>query len=114
MKRILISILCGVALVFGYYIFLGFLYQIYPVSFETLATLLLPLNLPYDIYKSIFGFYYGSPMVVKVLNFAAAILLYSIPFYLVLTFFAKMKKSKIQPTEKPPEPPVFESSSVEN
>ena len=109
MKRILISILCGAALVFGYYVFLALLYQIYPISFDTLATLLLPLNVPYNIYKSIFGFYYGSPTVVIVLNFVVAVLLYSIPFYLVLTLFAKMKKSKVQGTENPPEPPVFET-----
>jgi hypothetical protein len=110
MKRILISILCGTALVFGYYFFLIILYQVYPVSFATLATLLLPINVPYNIYKSIFGFYYGNPTVLKVLDFAVAILLYSIPFYLVLTFFAKMKKkSKVQGIENPPEPPIFES-----
>lgn len=114
MKRIIISILCSAALVFGYYFFLGLLYQIYRVSFGTLAVLLLPLNVPYNIYKSIFGLYYGNPMVVKVLSFAVDILLYSIPFYLVLTLFAKLKKSKVQATEKPPEPPVFEYSSVDN
>ena len=109
MKRILISILCGAFLVFGYYLFLILLYQIYSVSFDTLATLLLPINVPYNIYKSIFGFYYGNPTVVKVLNFAAAVLLYSLPFYLALTLFAKMKKSKAQGNENPPEPPIFNS-----
>ncbi len=109
MKRILISILCGAALVFGYYAFLILLYQVYPVSFETLATLLLPINLPYNIYKSIFGFYYGNPTVVKVFNFVAAILLYSVPFYLILTLYARVKKSKVQGTENPPEPLIFET-----
>ena len=110
MKRILISILCGAALIFGYYFFLIILYQVYPVSFDTLATLLLPLNVPYNIYKSIFGFYYGNPIVVKVLNVAAAVLLYSIPFYLALIFFGKLRKeSKAQGIENPPEPPIFES-----
>ena len=109
MKRILISILCSAALVFGYYAFLILLYQIYPVSFDTLAKLLLPINLPYNIYKSIFGLYYGNPSVVKIFNFVAAVLLYSIPFYLVLTLYARTRKSKVQGTENPPEPPVFET-----
>lgn len=109
MKRILISMLCGAAFFLGYYGFLILLYQVYPVSFETLATLLLPINLPYNIYKSIFGFYYGDPTVVKVFNFVGAVLLYSIPFYLALTLYAKIKKSNVQATENPPEPPIFDT-----
>ena len=110
MKRILISILCSAALVFGYCFSLAVLYRVYPESFDSLTTLLLPINLPYNIYKNIFGFYRGDPLIVKVLNFAADILLYSVPFYLALTFFAKIKKeSKVQAVENPPEPPRFES-----
>ncbi len=109
MKNILISLACGTALVFGYYFFLAFLYQIHPISFDTLATLLLPLNLPYNIYKSMLGLYYGNPIVVKILNFAVDILLYSIPFYLVLNYLAKRKKTKSHKIENPPEPPIFES-----
>jgi len=98
MKRILISILCGAFLVFGYYLFLILLYQIYSVSFDTLATLLLPINVPYNIYKSIFGFYYGNPTVVKVLNFAAAVLLYSLPCLFSTNFICQ--NEKIQSSRK--------------
>ncbi len=107
MKKILISIFCGTILVFGYFLFLAVLYQIYPISFDTLAILLIPLNLPYSIYQKVFGFYYGNPMVVKILNFAGAIILYSIPFYLILAWFEKIKKNKTQFSDKPPEPPFF-------
>jgi hypothetical protein len=109
MKRILIAILCGAALVGGYFLFLAVLYQIYPVSFDTLRKLLVPLNFPYEIYKRIFGPYYGSPTEVKILNSIAAVLIYSVPFYLGLTFLAKMRKNSVaEKTEKPPEPPIFE------
>ncbi len=107
MKRVLYSIFCGTILVVGYFLFLAILYQIRPISFGTLAILLKPINLPYDIYKSIFGFYVGNPMVVKVFNIVCAILLYSIPCYLVFTVFEKMKKSNINGSELPPEPPIF-------
>ena len=110
MKNISISLACGTILVFGYYFFLGLLYQIYPISFDTLATLLLPLNLPYNIYKSVFGLYYGNPLVVKVLNLTVAILIYSIPFYFILNYFARKRTPVNQNIENPPEPPIFESS----
>ncbi len=109
MKRLIISIICSAVLVFGYFYSLSLIYQIFHVSFDTLATLLLPINLPYDIYKSIFGLYYGDPYKVKVLNFVADVIIYAIPFYLALTIFDKMKKkSKVESTHSPPEPPVFE------
>jgi len=111
MKNILIALACGAVLVFGYYFLLIILYQIYPINFDNLTILLLPLNLPYNIYKSIFGLYYGNPLVVKILNFAVAIILYSIPFYLVFTYFTKKKNAKSQRLEMPPNPPIFESSS---
>lgn len=108
MKRIIISILCSAALVFGYYYSLAILYQMYQISFDTLMRLLLPINLPYNIYKSIFGFYYGDRNLVKVLNFGGAILIYSIPFYLLLTVFDKRRrKSDFQEIKNPPEPPIF-------
>jgi hypothetical protein len=107
MKRTFYSIICGTILVVGYFSFLAILYQIRPISFDTLSMLLKPINLPYDIYKSIFGFYVGNPMFVKVLNIISAILLFSIPFYLVFTVIEKFKKSNVNGIEQPPEPPVF-------
>ena len=109
MNRFLISIISGTLLVFGYFILLGVLYRLFHLSFETLAKLLIPLNLPYDIYKSIFGIYYGNKTLVKILNFAGAILIYSIPFYLALAIFDKFrKKTEIEKIENPPKPPTFE------
>lgn len=109
MKRILIAFVCGVVLVQGYFLFLGVLYQIYPIRFNNLHILLIPLTFPYEIYKKIFGLYHGSPTDVKILNFIAAVLIYSVLFYLGLTFLAKLRKNSVaEKTEKPPEPPIFE------
>jgi hypothetical protein len=110
MKRFFLSILCAAALMFGYFIFVVLLGTLlHPVNIDTVRTLLQPLDFPYTIYKSIFGLYYGSATLVKVLNYSVALLLYSIPFYVIFTLFAKRKEQiKIQGTESPPEPPKFE------
>ena len=109
MKRIIISILCGAGLVLGYFIFLVLLYGIFGLSFETLAVLLKPLNLPYDIYKNLVGPYYGSRTVVGVLNTAAAVILYSIPFYLILTIRARLSENASKGLlADPPAPPQFD------
>lgn len=112
MKRILISIFCSAALVCGYFLFLAILYQVHQVSFETLLTLLIPLNFPYYIYQKIFGLYYGDPRIVKMLNFMAAVILYSIPLYGVLTVISKIRENgKTQVNENPPNPPFWNAGN---
>lgn len=108
MKRLLISVLCSAGIVFGYFFLLVILYQLFQISFDTLALLLTPLNIPYNIYKSIFGLYYGNPNHVKILNYAALISICALPFYLIFTLYDKIKKtSENQSANSPPEPPAF-------
>lgn len=108
MKRALSALLCGILLVAGYFGVIVILYRVFQLRFETVAVLLKPLNLPYDIYKMIFGFYYGDRTVVMVLNQLANVFLYSFVFYLIFTIYARIKREKkINGIETPPEPPAF-------
>ena len=108
MKRLLFSVLCSGGLIFSYFLLLAVLYQIFQLSFQTLATLLIPLNFPYEIYKNLFGMYYGNRNNVKILNYAALILIYAIPFYLIFALYARIKnKSQKQTADSPPKPPAF-------
>lgn len=72
------SLLGGIALVAGYFILIVFFFQL---SLATVATLLQPMNMPHNIYKMIFGLYYGERGVVVVLNLIA-----NLKIYIILTF----------------------------
>lgn len=110
MKRILISFICGTTLFSGYYFFLFIFFQVYRVEINTLLTLLMPISLPAEIYRSISGVYLESEVAVIILNLTGSILIYSIPIYLVLTLYGKLKKKpKVKGMENPPEPPVFDT-----
>lgn len=107
-KRVLVSILCGIVLFFSYYFFILIFLGIYKPEIETLLLILKPISFPVEIYGSILGKYPESGNVVAVMNIGGSILTFSIPFYLALSFFAKLKKkSKVEKEENPPEPPVF-------
>lgn len=98
----------GAAFVFGYFILIGLLHQQLQLSFETVEVLLLPLKLPYNLYKTVFGLYYAHPYWLTIINFIADVLIYSALFYSIFTFFARRNtKRPIEGTETPPKPPVF-------
>jgi len=108
MKRVLLSLLCGTCLLFGYFISLALLQALFDLRLETIAALLQPMNLPYGIYKRVFGLYYGDRRVVMILNQVANILLYSAVFYFIFTQYAKLKnKNQPKGIETPPDPPTF-------
>jgi hypothetical protein len=96
-------------LVFGYPLLLGILYQIFHPRFETLETLLIPINFPYMVYVKIFGYYQGDRLVLKAVTMTADVLIYSVLFYPILTVFSMLRaKHKIEASGTPPPPPVFD------
>lgn len=110
MKRVLNSILCAAGFIIGYFIFIVILNKLHPLSIHTLLTLLEPLDIPYRTYESFYGLHSDNKGLLHILNFTADILIYSIPFYLILTLFNKLKpKSNVQEIQNPPEPPIFDS-----
>jgi hypothetical protein len=110
MKRALLSLLCGITFVVGYFIVVIILHQIFQVNLQTVALLLTPLNLPYDIYKKIFGLYYGNRTVLLIGNQVCNVLIYSAIFYFIFVQYAKFKKkNEIKGIGVPPPPPNFES-----
>ena len=108
MKRVLLSLLCGIAFVVGYLAFVPFLWGFLDLRNETVALLYRPLDLPHVIYEMIFGSSNDDRTVVRLLVETANVLIYSIPFYFIFTLYAKFKrKSEIKGTATPPEPPIF-------
>lgn len=112
MKRLLLSLVCGIVSVVGYVFLVAILLRVFKLSHETLLRLLIPLNIPRYIYENILGFHIGKPNSVNItIEIAAMVLTYSIPFYLAFTLYAKvMKKSKTKEIQLPPEPPIFEKN----
>lgn len=108
MKRVLLSLLRGIAVVIGYLALVPFLHGFLNLRDETVALLYEPLNFPYVIYEMIFGSSNDDRTIVMLLVETANVLMYSIPFYLIFTLYAKFKrKSEIKGTATPPEPPIF-------
>jgi hypothetical protein len=110
MKRALLSLLCGIAFVVGYFIVVITLHLVFQINLQTVALLLNPLNLPYGIYKKIFGLYEGNQTVLLIGNQVCNVLIYSAIFYFIFAQYANFKKkNEIKGVEVPPPPPNFES-----
>lgn len=108
MKRVLISLLCGIVLVGGYLTLVPFLWGFLDLRIKTVNLMYIPLELPYAIYEKMFGKSNDDQTLLVILIETANVLIYSIPFYFLFTLYAKAKKkSEIKATDTPPEPPTF-------
>lgn len=109
MKRILLSLLCGIIFLVGYLFVIYLLDDFFEVENETIVFLIQPLNFPYEIYKKLFGIYYGRRVVVSTVSLISIVLMLSGLSYLILALYARLtKKSEIISSEIPSEPPKFD------
>lgn len=115
MKRILLSLLCGTGFIITYFLMLYVLIEVFDISEKTIAWTAIPFGLPKVIYidilqqKPISSDEEGKIVIGILLYILFNGILYSIPFYLLFTLFAKLnKKHQVKGIEEPLAPPTFE------
>jgi len=108
MKRVFLSIAIAFIFVVSYLIMLLVLFLNNDKKGIGMTALLYPISLPNVIYYYFFPLPPPDTLLPKLLFFISNVLLYSIPFYLLLILFSKLRKTKVPSTE-PPSPPTFDS-----
>ncbi len=108
MKRVLLSIAMAVVFVVIYLIVLLVLFIFNNQTGVGNTAFLYPVTLPNSIYNYFFRQNISDPAMPKWIFLISNVVLYSIPFYLLLTLFSKRRKNKLPSTEPPP-PPTFDA-----
>ena len=116
MKRVLLALAAGTVVVLGYALTLAGI-VVFTRKYWLISYLGLPLSLPKTVFFHFFppiaeDFSYrltGRRMIIAVVAFGMNFLLYSIPFYILLTFIARRRRQVAAPQPAPPLPPSFDS-----
>jgi len=107
MKRVLLSIAISFVFVVFYLLVLFVLFVYNNKNGVGSTAILYPITLPNAVYGYFFPRNFSSAGMPKWLFFISNVLIYSIPFYLLLTLFSKLRKNK-SPSPEPPPPPAFD------
>lgn len=111
MKRVVLSLLLSTMVITFYVVIAVIIQLIFDLSEEVIELLAIPLRLPSYIYYNVLHLQdtnnsYLEEFLWIVSAYIFNIVMYAPIFYLLLTLIPK-RKPKVEPSELPPEPPIF-------
>jgi uncharacterized membrane protein len=111
MKRVLLSLLFSAIVITSYVITIVIVQIIFGFSDEAIKPFAIPIRLPSYIYYNVLHLQSNNDNELESIFFVIAAFLFNVVmyapiFYLLFTLISK-RKSKVEPSKLPPEPPIF-------